>query len=105
MVLNRDCLFHLSYSDIRKTFDNFLDSESKFLLSTSHENRENFMNRDIESGDFRSIDLFSFPFNFSDSYLACISDNQERDAPPKNLYLWNREQVSDACTNLKRFLG
>jgi len=105
LVLNRDCLFHLSYMDIFKCLEFFLDSRSKYFLSTSHVNQDNFENVDIRSGDFRIIDLFSTPFKFpSDAHFE-IPEFGEGSLPPRKLYLWDRDQVQVAHTNLGIFLS
>ena len=73
LVLNRDCLFHLSYRDIQLTLSNFLKLDSKYLLSTSNENRGKFINADIRSSSFRLIDLFDSPFRFPTNFHFEIS--------------------------------
>ena len=62
LVIARDILFHLSYRDIKMFLDNFLESESKFLLTTHSGEHENI---DIESGSWRFINLFDAPFCFA----------------------------------------
>jgi hypothetical protein len=105
LVLNRDCLFHLSYLDIFAILQNFIASESKYFLSTSHDNETNFRNSDIASAGFRLIDLFLEPFSFSREYLYKISESGEGALPSRHLYLWNREQVIRAHANLSRFFS
>lgn len=104
LVLNRDCLFHLSYCDIELTLSNFLKSGSKYFLSTSHKNGGKFINADIRSGDFRLIDLFDNPFCFPTNFHFEIPEQGEGSLPPRNLYLWDRDQVSIAHKNLESFL-
>jgi hypothetical protein len=71
----RDCLFHLSYADIDKFLSNIANMNFRFLLTTTHEVTVGFQNKDIITGDFRRIDLFSPPFNFrKDSVLESIND-------------------------------
>ena len=105
LVLNRDCLFHLSYRDILLTLSNFLTSESKYFLSTSHDNYGRFRNKDISSGDFRLIDLFAEPFNFPINFHFEIPEPGEGSLPSRKLYLWDREQVRVAHSSLNRFLS
>ena len=104
LVLNRDCLFHLSNRDIQLTLSNFLKSESKYFLSTSYENGGKFTNTDIRSGDFRLIDLFDSPFCFPTNFHFEIPEQGEGSLPPRKLYLWDRDQVSIAHKNLESFL-
>jgi len=104
LVLNRDCLFHLSYRDIELTLSNFLKSGSSYFLSTSYENGGKFINSEIRSGDFRLIDLFDWPFCFPKSFHFEIPEQGEGTLPPRKLYLWDRDQVSIAHKNLENFL-
>jgi hypothetical protein len=105
LVLNRDCLFHLSYEDILLTLGNFLRSGSRYFLSTSYNNHQVFSNSDIRSGGFRLIDLFSSPFSFPVNFFFQIPEQGEGSLPPRSLYLWNREQVQVAHSNLERYLS
>ena len=105
LVLNRDCLFHLSYSDILAVLSNFVISQSKYFLSTSHDNELDFSNLDIKSGDFRPIDLFASPFNFPSDVLFEIPEPGDGNIPARKIYLWSREQVQVAHSNLERFLS
>jgi SAM-dependent methyltransferase len=105
LVINRDCLFHLSYADINRALLRFLESGSEYLLSTSHDNLFNFINSDIRSGGFRLIDLFAIPFNFPKDVHFEIPEPGEGSLPPRKLYLWDRDQVQVAHSNLERFLS
>lgn len=105
LVLNRDCLFHLSYFDILSTLDNFIASQSMYFLSTSYENTINFENSDIRSGGFRLIDLFVSPFFFPKNFHYQIPEQGEGSLPPRSLFLWDRDQVRLAQSNLERFLS
>ena len=101
LMICRDCLFHFSYEDIFKFFENFINSNIRLLLTTSHSNDYNndkffFKNKNILTGDFRKIDLFSEPFNFKKNYLLSIED---KDASyvinHKFLYLFSRKQINE----------
>jgi hypothetical protein len=105
LVLNRDCLFHLSYSHILAVLQNFLDSSSSYFLSTSHDNNGQFENSDILSGDFRTIDLFIAPFDFPKEVLFEIPEPGDRNIPSRKLYMWDRGQVQIAHANLERYLS
>ena len=53
-----------------------------------------FENKDILTGDFRKIDLFSEPFNFQKNYLLAIEDKDSLNlANHKYLYLFSKEQI------------
>lgn len=76
LMLVRDCLFHLSYSDVARFLANLARADIGLLLTTTNtiEGRE-VENRDIASGDFRPIDLFSQPFGFPASCLESVDDD------------------------------
>ena len=97
LMICRDCLFHLSYKDIRSVLKNFIDSNIPYILTSTHIN-QSFKNKDIVTGDFRLIDLFSSPFNLSPRTLFRIDDG----CPPytRQMCLWNRNQIIDC---LKQF--
>ena len=104
LVLNRDCLFHLSYRDIQLTLSNFLKLGSKYFLSTSYENGGKFINMDIRSGDFCLINLFQSPFCFPTNFYFRIPEQGEGSLPPREIYLWDRDQVTIAHKKLESFL-
>lgn len=62
MLLCRDCLVHLSFDDIFKAIDNIRHSRIPYLLTTTFIDCEE--NEDIETGDWRVINLEKPPFNF-----------------------------------------
>jgi hypothetical protein len=93
LMICRDCLFHLSFQDTKSVLENFIESKSKYLLTTTHKNMGgSFTNIDISTGDFRCIDLFSKPYNFPTNPLCVIEDWIAPD-PERQMCLWNREQV------------
>jgi hypothetical protein len=62
LILCRDCLVHFSYENINKALKNICSSRSEFLLTTSFVKRR--LNFDIETGDWRPINLSIDPFNW-----------------------------------------
>jgi hypothetical protein len=93
LMICRDCLFHLSFQDTYSVLENFIKSNSSYLLTTTHKNMESsFSNRDISTGDFRCIDLFSKPYSFPTDPLYVIEDWTTPD-PERQMCLWSREQV------------
>ena len=101
LVLIRDCLFHLSTLDILEVLSNFVKSKSKYLLTTSHLNNGDFVNREILSGDFRRLDLFSDPYFLPKEFLFEIVEEADELTPARSLYLWNHEQVSKALNQIR----
>jgi SAM-dependent methyltransferase len=95
LVMCRDCLVHFSSSDVSKALRNFKRSGSTYLLVTHFEgDREN---RDILTGEWRSINFTKQPFNFPPPLHVinegCTEFGQKyRD---KCLALWRLEDIPD----------
>lgn len=92
LMICRDCLFHLSFEDIFKVLRNFINSEIPYLLTTTHKNIDNFENKDIKTGDFRLIDLFTAPFGFPNMPLMRINDWMSPE-PEREMCLFNKQQI------------
>ena len=108
LMICRDCLFHFSYEDIFKFLDNYLISDIKYILLTSHINTENkFENRNIVTGDFRKIDLFSKPFNFEKNYIYSFVDKDIHEIEHfKHMYLFSKSQIKNfLIKNPQQFLS
>jgi hypothetical protein len=71
----RDCLFHLSYEDINKFLINLSNTNYNYLLTTTHTVNKDFENSNINTGDFRLIDLFSPPFSFDPTKVESRVDD------------------------------
>lgn len=93
LMLARDFLFHMSFEHTLAFLRNFVASDIRYLLTTSHINEGSFENRDIKTGQFRRIDLFEPPYNFPRDALDRILDGKN----DRYLYLWTRNQIADAC--------
>jgi hypothetical protein len=93
LMICRDLLFHLSFQDTKSVLENYVKSKSTYLLTTTHINMgSSFTNRDILTGDFRCIDIFSKPYNFPTNPLYVIEDWMAPE-PERQMCLWSREQV------------
>lgn len=100
LMICRDCLFHFSYKDIFLFLNNFLSYDIKYLLLTSHLNIEHrFANKDIITGDFRKIDLFSKPFNFEKNYIYSFDDRGIEIQNFKQMYLFSKSQIKNILLN------
>jgi hypothetical protein len=75
IIMVRDCLFHLSYEDINKFLINLSNTNYKYLLTTTHTVNKDFENSNINTGDFRLIDLFSPPFSFDPTKVESRVDD------------------------------
>lgn len=92
LVICRDFLFHLSTADAFSVLERFLESGSRYLLTTTHAFGNGEFNRDIETGDFRLLDLFAPPFELPRDYLLAVEDFTPPD-PRRLMVLWTREQI------------
>ena len=100
LMICRDCLFHFSYKDIFSFLNNFISSDIKYILLTSNLNTEHkFKNKDIVTGDFREIDLFSKPFNFKKNYIYSFDDRGVEIQHFKKMYLFSKLQIKDILLN------
>ncbi|QHT67881.1 class I SAM-dependent methyltransferase [Rhodocytophaga rosea] len=61
LIFCRDCLVHLSFDDIRKVFQNLVSSNIQYILTTTFTDRTE--NKDIITGDWRTLNLQTAPFN------------------------------------------
>ena len=67
LIFCRDCLVHFSFADISSPLQNMRRSESLYLITTTFTSvGEPF---DIQTGDWRQIDLQRSPFNFPEPLL------------------------------------
>lgn len=93
LIVCRDVLFHLSNREVFSLLNNLIASNSNFILITSHLADGSFINVDIETGDFRRLDMFSEPFILPADPLDQFIDYIYPD-PPRYMYLFSREQFS-----------
>ena len=99
LMICRDCLFHFSNKDIFKFLNNFLLSDIKYILLTGHLSKEpKIQNKDIITGDFRYIDLFSEPFNFKKEYIYSFDDKGNENKNFKQMYLFSKLQIKKYIT-------
>jgi SAM-dependent methyltransferase len=100
LVLARDFLFHLSFNDTFQFLVNFVNSNSKFLLTSSHLGI--LKNENTDTGSFRKIDLFLTPYFF-------IFENNEKikdfisPYPERYLFLFSNAQVKSAVIKQTKF--
>lgn len=102
--LCRDCLIHLSFRDIYQSLSNYIESGIPYILTTTHINSSGFRNTDIKTGDARMIDLFSEPFFFPSECKYRIED-WVKPHPPREMIMFDREQVIQAHSKMKQALG
>lgn len=71
MIICRDCLVHLPYSEIKKALQNIKKSGSRYLLTTSFTEHDN---TDIPIGHWRPLNLQGEPFNLCEPILV-VNEN------------------------------
>lgn len=100
LLIVRDCLFHLSFEDINNFLKNIKKTNFKYLLTTTHIVDKNFSNKNISSGDYRDIDIFSYPFYFNKSkVIDFIDDFPIGYRSPRQMILIEKKDVP---TDLKK---
>jgi hypothetical protein len=87
LILCRDCLTHLPFSQIKRALANFKRSGARYLLTTHFESGKN---QDIEIGQWRTVDLKSAPFGLPSPRLAI--DEAPAEAK-KRLALWLLSEI------------
>jgi len=90
LILCRNCLFHLSFSDIRAALGNFKASRSTYLLSTHEPRIEE--NVDIVSGECRGINWTRPPFEFLDP-ITTMSEDYSDHYTDHCLALWRLDDI------------
>jgi len=88
--LCRDCWFHLPDAHIFASIDNFLKSNIKYLLTTTHINT-GFDNQNLEQVGFKLIDLFKPPYNFPKPLYKIVDYRGKKF--PREMVLFSRDQL------------
>jgi hypothetical protein len=88
VLLCRDCLVHLSYANIRAVLANIARSNIRYVLMTSFPGRGG--NRDVEDGDWRTLDFQAPPFSFPEPKLTIVEGCEEEEGSyaDKSLLAW-----------------
>ena len=88
LLFCRDCLIHLSHSDIRLVLDNIARSNIKYVMMTSY---HQVNNEDIQTGGFRGVDFYRAPYEFEVA-IDSIEDWVPGFAP-RSMRLWSSETI------------
>ncbi|MGH2760940.1 MAG: class I SAM-dependent methyltransferase [Actinomycetota bacterium] len=86
LVLCRDILDHLSFSDIHGSIDNVIRSGATYLIATTYPERD--ANEDIRSGDWRPVNLQREPFRLPDPIELINERSRKPGYSDKSLGLW-----------------
>lgn len=92
LLFTRDCLFHLSNSDILSALNNIKRSEFKFIAMSGHDTSDDFPNEDIKTGMFRKINLKKPPFSFDVKKAEILNDGSSLE-PDKKIYIFARKDL------------
>jgi len=90
----RDCLFHLSFADIRSTLENFIASDIEYALITTN-SALYLRNVDIETGGHRHLDLERSPINLPRP-MRRLKDFTKGKHFPRYIGVWRRQQIKNA---------
>src|SRR5277367_588900 len=92
LIFCRDILVHLSFREIEEALANITLSGSRYLLTTTFPSRD--VNRDVEAGQWRPLNLQRPPFSFPPPVRLIVEHCAEWDGQwaDKSLGLW---QVAD----------
>ena len=93
LILCRDCLVHLSYSDIDRVLRQMWSSGARYLLTTTFDANET--NCDIATGGWRPLNMEKPPFSFP-SPIRKLWDGPRADSsyPDKMLSLYDLQALS-----------
>ena len=97
LLFCRDCLLHLSFSDIDKVFRNISRSNIKYIM-TSNWFVDSTNTRDIPTGSWRYLNFLESPYNFGEP-MDSITDFVEG-FPKREMLLWPKS-VIDTYINHK----
>lgn len=99
VLLCRDCLVHLSYRNIDAVLANVARSTVRFILMTSFPGRGD--NRDVDDGDWRTLDFEAPPFSFPAPVLTIVEECDEENGAysDKSLVAW---RVADLRARIPR---
>lgn len=88
LLLCRDCLVHLSFANIRAVLANVARSQIRYVLMTSFPGRGD--NRDVQDGDWRTLDFEAPPFSFPAPVLTIVEQCEEENGAyaDKSLVAW-----------------
>jgi len=91
VILCRDCLVHLSLTDIRAALVNISQSGAKWLLTTNFPSV--MQNNDIVTGQWRPVNLTLPPLNLPQPNEIIAENCMENEFGDKTLGLWLVEKL------------
>ena len=100
LVLVRDCLVHLSFSEINDALANLVRSQSRYLCMTHF--CKSRANVDISAGKWRPLNFLERPFEFPEP-IHIISEGCTENAglySDKSLAVWRISDIASQCLRL-----
>lgn len=88
LIIVRDCLVHLSTEEVLKALDNIKKSKSRYLLTTNFTWKHVDNNIEINTGDWRRLNLEQPPYNFKRPEDIIIEGNIQSHDRDKTMSLW-----------------
>ena len=98
LIICRDLFIHFSNEDIFLSLLNLINSQARYILTTSFVDRPN--NKDILTGQFRPLNLIKSPFNLPQP-LRILNENCTESSgafSDKSLCLWSLNDVKQALS-------
>ena len=99
LIFVRDCLVHLSYKDIIMALNSIVNSNSKYLITTTY--YKEYSNTDIITGDWRKINLQKPPFNFPNPQMLIREFPPAPESNDKSLGLWRIKDIKNSISEWK----
>jgi hypothetical protein len=96
LILCRDLLVHLSTIDIFKVLNKFIESDSKYLLTTHFTKPRSYFDIPVNLPiSWRPINLTMPPFNFPEPNFSIVENCTEADGEylDKTLSLWKLQDI------------
>ena len=95
LLFCRDCLVHLSFADMYKILENVVDSNIKYIMTTTFP--EQLSNKDIVTGGWRPLNFNKPPFNFPQPIELLNEKCTEMDGAfkDKSMAVWEVNKLSN----------
>lgn len=92
LIVCKDCLVHFSFSEIKESIQNFINSGSKYILTTNFPSLN--YNTDIQTGDWRPLNFELPPFSFPKPEMIIYENpNITNSEKCKTMTLWKLENI------------
>ena len=104
LLFCRDCFMHFSNEDIIKSLKNFLNSNIKYI-AISNFVKTNIVNENIDTGEYREVNLFLPPFNLTENNLLNLDDinieESKKKQDARKISVWSKDQIYKSINEKK----